>query len=231
MQLITRVLLLAVTVLGASAWPRIADEQSLLRMVMASMREERALSPGESACLNAYNNATNKNLEELSNATSKCEEAANRTTISNNQNSNSSVTVIRNQLLSLEKNLQLCRNETDQQVFINCTVSYFDKNLQLLDESNSLAYQTQSQFASNSTIVAAQRSNCIKSAVSELKVKSIEAANNYDACLLKLTYQREPVALQQLDIKEIAQQKPEEKPVQKPEQKPDEQPEQRPAQR
>lgn len=118
--------------LQASAWPRMADEQSLLRMVMAqvssSLMEERALSPGELACYNAYNNKTNKNLEELSNATSKCEEAANRTSTSNSQTSNSTVTLIRNKLLELEKNLQVCKNETDSQRFINCTVSYVSTN-------------------------------------------------------------------------------------------------------
>lgn len=89
----------------------------------------------------------------------------------------------------------------------------FDKNLKLLDESNSLAYQTQSQFATNSTIVQAQRTNCISAAVSNLKVKSIETANDYDSCMQKLAYQRDLVVVpqQQQQLQEVP-----ETPVQKP---------------
>lgn len=111
---------------------------------------------------------------------------------------------------------------------VNFTLQ-FDKNLKLLDDSNSLAYQTQSQFATNSTIVQAQRTNCISAAVSSLKVKSIETANDYDACLQKLAYQRDQVVPQQL--KELPEQKPEQRPVQRPEQKPEEKPEQKPEER
>lgn len=104
----------------------------------------------------------------------------------------------------------------------------FDKNLKFLDESNSLAYQTQSQFATNSTIVQAQRTNCISAAVSSLKVKSIETANDYDSCLQKLAYQRDQVMpQQQQQVKEL----PEQKPVQRPEQKPDSKPELKPEER
>lgn len=108
----------------------------------------------------------------------------------------------------------------------------FDKNLKFLDESNSLAYQTQSQFATNSTIVQAQRTNCISAAVSSLKVKSIETANDYDSCLQKLAYQRDQVVPQQKQqVKELPEQKPEQRPVQRPEQKPDSKPEQKPEER
>lgn len=114
---------------------------------------------------------------------------------------------------------------------VNFTLQ-FDKNLKLLDDSNSLAYQTQSQFATNSTIVQAQRTNCISAAVSSLKVKSIETANDYDACLQKLAYQREQVVpQQQQQLKELPEQKPEQRPVQRPEQKPEEKPEQKPEER
>lgn len=114
---------------------------------------------------------------------------------------------------------------------VNFTLQ-FDKNLKLLDDSNSLAYQTQSQFATNSTIVQAQRTNCISAAVSSLKVKSIETANDYDACLQKLAYQRDQVVpqQQQQQLKELPEQKPEQRPVQRPEQKPEQKPEERPEQ-
>lgn len=106
----------------------------------------------------------------------------------------------------------------------------FDTNLKLLDESNSLAYQTQSQFATNSTIIQAQRTNCISAAVSSLKVKSIETANDYDSCLQKLAYQRDQVVPQQQQTKEIPEQKSEQRPVQRPESKPEQKPEERPEQ-
>jgi len=86
--------------------------------------EDRAMSPAENACYVAYNNATNQVANQLSNATNKCEEAANRTMVTNYQSTNSSVNLIRSQLLQLEQNLQRCRNETDSARLINCTVSY-----------------------------------------------------------------------------------------------------------
>ncbi|EDW61642.1 translation initiation factor IF-2 [Drosophila virilis] len=234
MQLFTRVLLLAVTVLGASAWPRMADESSLLRMVMAQLSSplaiSRAASPAETACVNRYTNATYKISEELANATSKCEEAANRTVVANAQNANATVAQIRAQHLSLEKNLQQCNNETDSQRLINCTVSTFDKNLQLLDSSNTLAYQTQSQFATNSTIVATQRTSCISVAVDESKVKSIEAANEFNSCMAKVPSQRELPVEHEPERKELAQTQPEQKPEKQPEQKPEQRPEQKPDQ-
>lgn len=112
----------------------------------------------------------------------------------------------------------------------------FDKNLKLLDESNSLAYQTQSQFATNSTIVQAQRTNCISAAVSNLKVKSIETANDYDSCMQKLAYQRDLVVVpqQQQQLQEVPEtpvQKPVPvKPVEKPEAIPEAKPEAKPEQ-
>lgn len=112
----------------------------------------------------------------------------------------------------------------------------FDKNLKLLDESNSLAYQTQSQFATNSTIVQAQRTNCISAAVSNLKVKSIETANDYDSCMQKLAYQRDLVVVPQQQQQQQLQEIPERpvpvpvKPVEKAEEKPVEKPEAKPEQ-
>ncbi|KAL7737735.1 hypothetical protein ACLKA6_006126 [Drosophila palustris] len=198
MHLFTRVLLLSLAVIGANAWP----DQSLLRMVMAhvssqSMIGERAMSPAESACYVAYNNATNQIANQLSNATNQCEEAANRTTIHNNQSTNSSVTLIRSQLLNLQQNLQRCSNLTDSALLINCTVSHFDANLKLLDSSNSQAYQVQSQMAANSSNIIVQRSSCVSAAVSESKVKTIEAANAYDNCLSKIPYQRDQIVHQE----------------------------------
>ncbi|XP_034479263.1 uncharacterized protein LOC117785396 isoform X2 [Drosophila innubila] len=196
MQLFTRVLLLSVAVIGANAWPRTGDDQSLLRMVMAevsshSMIEDRAMSPAENACYVAYNNATNQVANQLSNATNKCEEAANRTMLTNYQSTNSSVNLIRSQLLQLEQNLQRCRNETDSARLINCTVSHFDANLKLLDTSNSQAYQVKSQIAANSSNISLQRTSCVSAAISECKVKNIEAANAYDSCLSLIPYQRD----------------------------------------
>ncbi|KAM8714386.1 hypothetical protein ACLKA7_014506 [Drosophila subpalustris] len=214
MHLFTRVLLLSLAVIGANAWP----DQSLLRLVMAqvssqSMIGERAMSPAESACYVAYNNATNQIANQLSNATNQCEEAANRTTINNNQSTNSSVSLIRSQLLNLQQNLQRCTNLTDSALLINCTVSHFDANLKLLDSSNSQAYQVQSQIAANSSNIIVQRSSCVSAAVSESKVKTIEAANAYDNCLSKIPYQRDQIVHQeQLTVKptEQAQIQPEE---------------------
>ncbi|EDW32225.1 GL11524 [Drosophila persimilis] len=126
MHLYTRVLLLAVTLFTVNGVPRFGEddalEQVLFRMVEGQM-ESRALSPAGQACSNNYVNATTKNSEKLANATNACEDAANSTIVSNNKNSNATVITIRNQLLALEQNLQLCRNETDSARFLNCTVS------------------------------------------------------------------------------------------------------------
>ncbi|XP_023172723.2 putative mediator of RNA polymerase II transcription subunit 29 [Drosophila hydei] len=248
MQLLTRTLLIAVTVLGASAWPRMVDETSLLRMVMtqlgAPLAESRAISPAETACFNRYTNATNKIGSDLANSTAKCEDIANRTVVENQQRSNATINKIRSQQLELQKNLQRCLNETDSQRFINCTVSTLDKNLELLDSCNTLAYQTQSQFVSNASVVETQRSSCISSAVSESKVKSIEAANDFDNCMAKAPQQRELPAKLEEQKQELAQaqaqaqtqvqvqpqqqleQQPEQQVEQKPEQKPEQQNEQ-----
>ncbi|XP_034651019.1 cAMP-dependent protein kinase catalytic subunit [Drosophila subobscura] len=216
MHLYTRVILLAVTLFSVNAAHFGGDaalEQVLFRMVEGQM-ESRALSPAGQACSNNYVNATTKNSEKLANTTNACEDVANSTTVANDRNSNATVLTIRNQLLSLEQNLQLCRNETDSARFINCTVSTFDKNLQLLDSSNSLAYQTQSQFASNATVVQATRSNCISAAVGDAKVQAIQAANDYDSCLAKIPAQRV------ISEKPKEQEKKEQKPVQQQQQKP-----------
>ncbi|KAH8372163.1 hypothetical protein KR093_010353, partial [Drosophila rubida] len=216
MQLFTRVLLLAVTVLGASAWPRLADEQSLFRMVMAQMSsamiEERALSPGETACLNAYNNATNQISNNLSNSTNKCEEAANKTTVANNQNSNSTVNNIRSQLLTLTQNVQRCLNESDASLLTNCTTAHFSANLKLLDNSNSQSYQVQAESLANSTNTNLKREACIYAAADDVKVQYNEAVNNYNACVRKIAYQRDQVA-QQAPQQPEPEQKPEHKPV------------------
>ncbi|XP_043644852.1 uncharacterized protein LOC122614348 [Drosophila teissieri] len=194
MQLFTRVILLAVTVFSVSAVPRLAEdiglEQVLFRMVLGEA-EGRGLTPAAQTCANIYLNTTQKNGDSLANATNACEEAANRTNVAYTQTSNSTINQIRQQLLTLEQNLQLCRNETDSALFLNCTVSTFDKNLQLLDTSNSQAYRAQSQFVSNATQVNAEKSNCISSAVSEAKVQSIQAANDFNSCLDKIAAQRE----------------------------------------
>ncbi|XP_060654772.1 putative mediator of RNA polymerase II transcription subunit 29 [Drosophila nasuta] len=195
MQLVTRVLLLAVTVLGASAWPRMADEQSLFRMVMAqvssSMIDERALSPAETACLNAYNNATNHIGNNLSNSTNKCEDAANKTAIANNQSSNSTVNSIRTQLLTLQQNVQRCLNESDANLLTNCTTSYFSANLQLLDTTNSKSYQVQAESAANSTNANLKREACIFAAADEVKIQYNGAVNDYNSCVKKIAYQRD----------------------------------------
>ncbi|XP_017077677.1 uncharacterized protein LOC108112360 [Drosophila eugracilis] len=194
MQLFTRVILLAVTLFSVSAVPRFTEdvglEQVLFRMVVGEA-EGRALTPAAQTCANNYLNTTQKNGDKLANATNACEEAANRTKVSYTQTSNTTINQIRLQLLTLEQNLQLCRNETDAALFLNCTVSTFDKNLQLLDTSNSQAYQTQSQFSNNSTQVAAEKTSCIGAAVSEAKVQSIQAANDFNTCLDKIAAQRE----------------------------------------
>ncbi|TDG50188.1 hypothetical protein AWZ03_003404 [Drosophila navojoa] len=237
MKLFTRILLLAVTVLGASAWPRSADETTLLRMVMTQLgvplAQPRALaSAGEAACFNRYTNATSKIGADLASKTTKCEDAANRTVKENIQHSNATVNTIRSQQIELQKNLQRCLNETDSQRFINCTVATLDKNLELLDSCNTLAYQTQSQFVSNASVVETQRSSCIRAAVGESKVKSIEAANDFDNCMIKVSHQRElPAQLeeQQPEQKQL-QQQPEQQVEQKPVQPFEQQPEQQFAQ-
>ncbi|XP_017049332.1 uncharacterized protein LOC108093663 [Drosophila ficusphila] len=193
MQLFTRVILLAVTLFSVSAVPRFGEEvgleQALFRMVLGEAAG-RALNPAAQSCANLYLNTTQKYGDQLANATNECEEAANRTKVAYSQSSNSTVSQIRLQLWNLQQNLESCRNETDSALFLNCTVSTFDKNLQLLDTSNSQAYQAQTQFTSNQTQVSAQRTNCISSAISEAKVQSIQAANDYDSCLAKIPGQR-----------------------------------------
>lgn len=92
-------------------------------MVLGAEVESRTLTPAAQTCANNYLNATQKNGEILANATDACEQAANRTKVAYNQSSNSTVNQIRAQLLTLEQNLQMCRNETDSAVFLNCTVS------------------------------------------------------------------------------------------------------------
>ncbi|KAI8039796.1 uncharacterized protein LOC128253878 [Drosophila gunungcola] len=194
MQLFTQVILFAVALISVSAVPHVAQDvgldQVLFRMALGES-EARDLTPAAQTCANNYVNTTQKNAEKLANATDACEQAANRTKVAFSQSSNTTVSQIRLQLLSLEQNLQLCRNETDAALFLNCTVSTFDKNLQLLDTSNSQAYQTQTQFSSNATQMAAQRTNCISSAVSEAKVQSIQTANDFDACVAKIPGQRD----------------------------------------
>ncbi|XP_068147297.1 uncharacterized protein [Drosophila tropicalis] len=191
-QFIRLVSILSVALLSVSAGPA---DQSLFRMVMAPFTgDARALSPAGTTCANNYNNATSKNVDQLTNATNACEEAANRTTVANNLSSNSSVTTVRSQLLQLEQNLQLCKNLTDSALYLNCTVAYFEKNLQLLDNSNTLAYQSISQFSSNATSVEAERANCISAAVSQAKVQNIQSANDYDTCMSKIPAQREFMA-------------------------------------
>ncbi|XP_017010132.2 uncharacterized protein [Drosophila takahashii] len=194
MQLFTRVILLAVTLFSVSAVPRLGDdfglEEVLFRMVVGEA-EGRALTPAAQTCATNYLNTTQKIGDKLANATNACEEAANRTKVSYVQSSNTTVSQIRLQLLNLEKNLELCRNETDSALFLNCTVSTFDKNLQLLDTSNSQAYQTQSQFTTNATQMEAQKTNCVSAAISETKVASIQAANEYSTCMEKIATQRE----------------------------------------
>lgn len=91
-------------------------------MVMGEV-ESRVLTPAAQTCANTYLNATQKNGDKLANATNLCEEAANRTTVANSQQSNATVSLIRTQLLTLEKNLELCRNETDSARFLNCTTA------------------------------------------------------------------------------------------------------------
>ncbi|XP_043948033.1 uncharacterized protein LOC108022104 [Drosophila biarmipes] len=208
MQLFTRVILLAVTLISVSAVPRFGEdgvlEQVLFRMV-GGEAQGRALPPAAQTCANNYLNTTQKNGDKLANATDACEAAANRTKVSYTQTSNSTVSQIRLQLLTLEQNLQLCRNETDAALFLNCTVSTFDKNLQLLDTSNSQAYQTQSQFVSNATQVTAEKTNCISAAVSEAKVQSIQAANDFNTCLEKIAVQRE-IPQQQVQQQQVEQQ-------------------------
>ncbi|EDW08964.1 alpha/beta-gliadin clone PW8142 [Drosophila mojavensis] len=242
MKLFTRILLLAVTVLGASAWPRMTDETTLLRMVMSQLgvplAQPRALaSAGEATCFSRYTNATSKIGSDLSSKTTKCEDVAKRTVVENLQRSNATVNTIRSQQIELQKNLQRCLNETDSQRFINCTVSTLDRNLELLDSCNTLAYQTQSQFVSNASVVETQRSSCIRAAVSELKVKSIEAANDFDMCMVKVSQQRELPAhqeeqkLEQKHLQQQLEQQPEQQVEQKPEQPFAQQPfEQQPAQ-
>ncbi|KAH8277755.1 hypothetical protein KR018_005042 [Drosophila ironensis] len=191
MRLFTQVFFLAVALYTVEAVPALDGlEQSLFRMVLGDA-ETRALTPAAQSCANNYLNATQKNGDKLANATNACEEAANRTTVANTQQSNATVTLIRTQLLTLEKNLQLCRNETDASRFLNCTTSTFDKNLQLLDTSNSQAYQTQTLFEANNTQVSATRTNCISAAVSEAKVQSIQTANDFDSCVSLISKQRE----------------------------------------
>ncbi|XP_016927506.2 uncharacterized protein [Drosophila suzukii] len=194
MQLFTQVILLAVSLISVSAVPRFGEDSGiegvLFRMVVGEA-EGRALTPAAQTCASNYLNTTQNNGDKLANATNACEDAANRTQVSYTQNSNSTVSQIRLQLLNLEQNLQLCRNETDSALFLNCTVATFDRNLQLLDTSNSQAYQTQSQFVSNATQVSSQKTSCISSAVSEAKVQSIQAANDFNTCLDKIAAQRD----------------------------------------
>ncbi|KAH8291041.1 hypothetical protein KR054_007997 [Drosophila jambulina] len=201
MKLYTQVILLAVTLFSVTAVPHFGQssslENALFRMVMGGEVEPRALNPAAQTCANTYLNASQKNGDTLANSTNACEEAANRTKVAYAQSSNTTVNQIRTQLLTLEQNLQLCRNETDSARFLNCTVSTFDQNLQLLDKSNSQAYTTQTQFNSNETQVAAARTNCIGAAVSEAKVQSIQIANDFDTCLAKVPTQREIVQQEQ----------------------------------
>eukprot|EP00099_Drosophila_melanogaster_P012237 NP_001286556.1 uncharacterized protein Dmel_CG5084, isoform B [Drosophila melanogaster] len=211
MQLFTRVILLAVTIFSVSAVPRFGEdiglEEVLFRMVLGEA-EGRGLTPAAQTCANIYLNTTQKNGDKLANATNACEEAANRTNVAYTQTSNSTINQIRLQLLTLEQNLQLCRNETDSAIFLNCTVSTFDKNLQLLDTSNSQAYRAQSQFVSNATQMNAEKSNCISSAVSEAKVQSIQAANDFNSCLDKIPAQREVPQKMEQQLREQQQEKP-----------------------
>ncbi|XP_016985962.1 uncharacterized protein LOC108049332 [Drosophila rhopaloa] len=213
MQLFTQVILLAVALISVSAVPPFGQdvglEQVLFRMVLGES-EARGLTPAAQTCANNYLNTTQKNAEKLANATDACEQVANRTKVAYTQTSNSTVSQIRLQLLTLEQNLQLCRNETDATLFLNCTVSTFDRNLNLLDTSNSKAYQAQSQFTSNSTQVTAERNNCISSAVSEAKVQSIQTANDFDSCVAKIPGQRE------IPQQKEQQQQQQVKPVQEP---------------
>ncbi|KAH8252517.1 hypothetical protein KR032_000372 [Drosophila birchii] len=197
MKLYTQVILLAVTLFSVTAVPHSGLETALFRMVLGGEIEPRALTPAAQTCVNNYLNATQKTGDILANSTNACDESANRTKVAYAQSSNTTVNQIRVQLLTLEQNLQLCRNETDSAVFLNCTVSTFDKNLQLLDTSNSQAYTTQTQFNSNETQVSGARSNCISAAVSEAKVQSIQVANDFDSCLAKIPEQRDLVQQQQ----------------------------------
>ncbi|XP_020800557.1 uncharacterized protein LOC110177920 [Drosophila serrata] len=197
MKLYTQVILLAVTLFSVTAVPRTGLETTLFRMVLGGEVEPRALTPAAQTCANNYLNATQKNGDILANSTNACEEAANRTKVAYVQSSNTTVNQIRAQLLSLEQNLQLCRNETDSARFLNCTVSTFDQNLQLLDTSNSQAYTAQTQFNSNETQVSAARTNCISAAVSEAKVQSIQIANDFDTCLAKISEQRDMIQVEQ----------------------------------
>ncbi|XP_030387316.1 uncharacterized protein LOC115633938 [Scaptodrosophila lebanonensis] len=199
MVLITKVFLLAVGILGVYAVPQFAGndavDQSFFRMIVARMGspliESRALSPAEKTCGDIYNNATNKIYIDLTNDTTKCVDEANRTNTDNDKTSNATVTTIRNQSLTLEQNLQRCKNITDNKLYLNCTISHFDSSLQLLDSSNTLALLVSSQFETNATVVQAQRSNCISAAVSKAKVKLIETANDYNTCLAKAQLQRQ----------------------------------------
>ncbi|ALC42156.1 CG5084 [Drosophila busckii] len=217
MQLFTRVLLLSALALGLSVASEVVDKQSLLRMVFSQMRfDERALSPAEQTCINLYNNATNHLGEQLANSTSNCEDAANRTTVNNYRASNSSVNDVRNKQLQLIKALQTCQNMTDNKMYLNCTTANFDSNLYLLDSANILAYETESQYAANMTVVDAVRSSCISSAVSHSKTQSIQAANDYDACIEKTKQQRDLLAAQPKPAEH--EQKPE-KPVKQEESK------------
>jgi len=100
--------------------PRFGEDSGiegvLFRMVVGEA-EGRALTPAAQTCASNYLNTTQNNGDKLANATNACEDAANRTQVSYTQNSNSTVSQIRLQLLNLEQNLQLCRNETDSALF------------------------------------------------------------------------------------------------------------------
>lgn len=84
-----------------------------------------------------------------------------------------------------------------------------------MDTSNSRAYQVQSEIAANSSNIIAQRSSCVSAAISECKVKNIEAANGYDSCLTKIPYQREQI-VQVVQQEQPQNQQPEQHAEQKP---------------
>uniref|UniRef100_A0A0K8WHC2 Protein TsetseEP domain-containing protein n=1 Tax=Bactrocera latifrons TaxID=174628 RepID=A0A0K8WHC2_BACLA len=201
MQLIGCAVLVTVCFLGTYAVPNYIEPQKadsnhndVIGLLVAQMRsaliDTRALTPAESTCATTYNNRTQQINNLLTTQTNVCFENANRTLVANNQTANGTIANIRKNLQTVQQQLANCSAIADTSKFLNCTTASFDKNIQLLDEANSKAYQAEAQIAANQSLVIVVRQACVSAAIGAGKTNLTLAANAYQLCLSNISSQR-----------------------------------------
>ncbi|XP_039956144.1 uncharacterized protein LOC120771920 [Bactrocera tryoni] len=201
MQLIGSAVLVTVCFLGTYAVPNYIEPQEadnnhneVIGLLVAQMRsaliDTRALTPAESTCATTYNNRTQQINNLLTTQTNVCFENANRTLVANNQTANATIANIRKNLQTVQQQLANCSAIADTSKFLNCTTASFDKNIQLLDEANSQAYQAEAQIAANQSLVIVVRQACVSAAIGGGKTNLTLAANAYQLCLSNISSQR-----------------------------------------